>query len=106
MWAEDLPFEVIGGDANARRVGWTVSKCPLKLVNYELLTRDAMPVTDVCLAVGYESLGSFSSRFHALVGRPPSEFQRRLRRIFPVPQTAIYRFIPSCYLLQRGLTPF
>ncbi len=40
-WAADLPFEVIGGDAAARRFGWTGSKCPLKLVNYELLTRDA-----------------------------------------------------------------
>jgi SNF2 family DNA or RNA helicase len=39
-WAADLPFEVIGGDAPARRTGWRVSNCPLKLVNYELLTRD------------------------------------------------------------------
>ena len=41
LWANDLPFEVIGGDTQARRAGWLVSKCPLKLVNYELLTRDA-----------------------------------------------------------------
>lgn len=40
-WAADLPFEVIGGDAAARRFGWAGSKCPLKLVNYEILTRDA-----------------------------------------------------------------
>jgi SNF2 family DNA or RNA helicase len=40
-WAPDLPFEVIGGDVAARRFGWAGSKCPLKLVNYELLTRDA-----------------------------------------------------------------
>ena len=45
-WAADLPFEVIGGDAAARRFGWTGSKCPLKLVNYELLTRDAELVAD------------------------------------------------------------
>lgn len=40
-WAPDVPFEVIGGDTEARRIGWRVSNCPLKLVNYELLTRDA-----------------------------------------------------------------
>jgi SNF2 family DNA or RNA helicase len=40
-WAEDLPFEVIGGDTAARRATWLVSNCPVKLVNYELLTRDA-----------------------------------------------------------------
>jgi SNF2 family DNA or RNA helicase len=41
MWAPDVPFEVIGGDADARRASWFVSNCPLKLINYELLTRDA-----------------------------------------------------------------
>ena len=38
-WAEDLPFEVIGGDTETRRASWLVSNCPLKLVNYE--TADA-----------------------------------------------------------------
>jgi SNF2 family DNA or RNA helicase len=46
MWAEDLPFEIIGGDTQARRAGWLVSNCPLKLVNYELLTRDAALVAE------------------------------------------------------------
>jgi SNF2 family DNA or RNA helicase len=45
-WAADLPFEVIGGDANARRVSWRVSNCPVKLVNYELLTRDSTVLDD------------------------------------------------------------
>lgn len=40
-WAEDIPFEVIGGDGDARRNGWHLSNCPVKLVNYEILTRDA-----------------------------------------------------------------
>jgi SNF2 family DNA or RNA helicase len=46
LWAEDLPFEVIGGDADDRRTGWIVSNCPLKLVNYELLTRDAALIAE------------------------------------------------------------
>jgi SNF2 family DNA or RNA helicase len=45
-WGPDLPFEVIGGDTEARRAAWRVSNCPLKLVNYELLTRDAAEVAD------------------------------------------------------------
>ncbi len=40
-WAPDLPFEVVSGDTEQRRAIWKVSNCPLKLVNYELLTRDA-----------------------------------------------------------------
>jgi SNF2 family DNA or RNA helicase len=46
LWAADLPFEVITGDNNARRAGWLVSNCPLKLVNYEILTRDANFVSE------------------------------------------------------------
>ncbi len=41
LWAEDVPFEIITGNYEARRASWMVSNCPLKLVNYELLTRDA-----------------------------------------------------------------
>jgi SNF2 family DNA or RNA helicase len=45
-WAEDLPFEVITGDTQTRRASWLVSNCPLKLVNYEILTRDADLLAD------------------------------------------------------------
>src|SRR5207302_2453286 len=34
------------GDAGERRSAWLVSNCPLKLVNYELLTRDAVLLGD------------------------------------------------------------
>ncbi|MGH7224234.1 MAG: DEAD/DEAH box helicase, partial [Gemmataceae bacterium] len=45
-WAPDVPFEIISGDTETRRAIWHVSNCPLKLVNYELLTRDAAEVGD------------------------------------------------------------
>jgi SNF2 family DNA or RNA helicase len=45
-WADDLPFEAIGGDVAERRSCWLVSNCPLKLINYELLTRDAAFLAD------------------------------------------------------------
>jgi SNF2 family DNA or RNA helicase len=41
LWAADLPFEVFSGDVHLRRATWHVSNCPVKLINYELLTRDA-----------------------------------------------------------------
>jgi SNF2 family DNA or RNA helicase len=46
LWAEDIPFEVINGDTDARRASWLVSNCPLKLVNYESLTRDGVLVAN------------------------------------------------------------
>lgn len=42
-----------------------------------LLRRGDLSVTEVCLAVGCSSLGTFSSRFTALVGMSPSEYRRR-----------------------------
>jgi len=70
-----------------------------------LLAREQMPVTEVCLAVGYESLGSFSSRFRSLVGHSPSEYQRSLRKIFPVPSLAVCQFVPCCFLQFWGARP-
>lgn len=46
MWASDLPYEVIGGDVAARKAQWFASRCPVKLVNYELLTRDEEFIAD------------------------------------------------------------
>ena len=41
-----------------------------------LLRRGDLSVTEVCFAVGCSSLGTFSTRFTELVGRPPSAYRR------------------------------
>jgi AraC-like DNA-binding protein len=45
-----------------------------------LLLRGDLSVTDVCFAVGYSSLGTFSTRFTELVGVPPSTYRRDAAR--------------------------
>jgi AraC-like DNA-binding protein len=40
-----------------------------------LLRRGDMSVTDVCMAVGCTSLGSFSARFTELVGQTPTSYR-------------------------------
>ena len=42
-----------------------------------LLRRGDMSVTDVCMAVGCSSLGSFSARFTQLVGQTPTAYRSR-----------------------------
>ena len=42
-----------------------------------LLRRGGMSVTDVCFAVGCQSLGTFSTRFTELVGMPPSVYKEQ-----------------------------
>src|SRR5215472_14105788 len=41
-----------------------------------LLAAGEMTVTEVCLEVGYSSLGSFSTKFQSLAGRAPTQYQR------------------------------
>ena len=55
----------------------------------ELLVTTAMPVTEVCDAVGFQSLGSFSSLFRRLTGETPAGY-RACRRRAPV--------IPGCFI--------
>ncbi|MCX7665559.1 MAG: DEAD/DEAH box helicase [Gemmataceae bacterium] len=46
LWAADLPFETFETDIEQRRSMWLVSNCPVKVINYELLTRDAEFLSD------------------------------------------------------------
>ncbi len=38
--------------------------------------REGMTVTETCFAVGFESLGSFSSLFKTKTGKTPSQYQK------------------------------
>ena len=46
----------------------------------DLLRSANLTVTEVCMAVGFSSLGSFSSRFAQLVGETPTGYRDRWRR--------------------------
>ena len=55
-------------------------------------------VTGICFDVGYESLGSFSSRFRSLTGLSPTQFRDESRRLFGGFRRdwPLY-YIPACY---------
>jgi AraC-like DNA-binding protein len=54
-----------------------------------LLRRGDLSVTDVCMAVGCTSLGSFSARFTELVGETPSAYRAR--------NHAAHSPVPDCW---------
>ena len=58
----------------------------------DLLRETDLPVTQVCLDVGFTSLGSFGNAFRALIGEPPSAYRDRHRGA-PPPQ------VPACFTL-------
>ena len=62
----------------------------------DLLRATNLSVTEVCHAVGFSSLGSFSARFREVVGETPSAFQARYA-------ASGAPHIPGCYVFMWGL---
>jgi len=54
-----------------------------------LLRTTDLDVTEVCLAVGFTSLGTFSRMFSAVVGQSPSEYARH----------ATLPAVPGCFMM-------
>lgn len=62
----------------------------------DLLRSANLTVTEVCMLVGFSSLGSFSKRFRELVGESPTQYRDRFAaRGSPR--------IPGCFLFMRGI---
>jgi AraC-like DNA-binding protein len=66
-----------------------------RLERAKALLRDGdLPVTEVCLAVGCTSLGSFSTQFRRFVGESPTAYRERARRedLTVIPGCLVRRF--------------
>ena len=61
-----------------------------------MLVQTEKSVTEVCLEVGFSSLGSFSTMFQRRVGRSPNNYRRVLVGSLGIPAAAPP--IPSCFL--------
>jgi AraC-like DNA-binding protein len=62
----------------------------------ELLLQSGASITDVCLEVGYNSLGTFSKTFSELVGVSPQEFRALPKRLTAAQfATAIWRYLAA-----------
>ncbi len=60
-------------------------RCRIDRAKHLLMTTP-MPVTEVCDAVGFQSLGSFSSLFRRLTGEAPAAYRKKRRRTPYIPQ--------------------
>ncbi len=64
-----------------------------------LLVLSDMPVTEVCLEVGFSSLGSFSDLFRRRVGVPPTGYRRRYHALGALPRALPPAVAPGCLSL-------
>ncbi len=108
-FAEPLDLEALAAEARLSKFHFlrlfraTYGVTPVEYVSMrrieraqDLLRSTNLTVTEVCHAVGFTSLGSFSSRFRAVVGESPSSFQARYAAT-GAPH------IPGCVLFMWGL---
>ena len=67
-----------------------------------LLALSDYSVTDVCMAVGFSSLGSFSALFARRFGTPPSAYRRQVRSLIAVPGELPRELAPGCLSLMAA----
>ncbi|GAA0794983.1 helix-turn-helix domain-containing protein [Spirilliplanes yamanashiensis] len=86
-----------------RRFRAAYGETPLRYVSrrrieraQDLLRAANLTVTEVCMLVGYSSLGSFSARFTELVGESPTAYRERWAA-----QGGGH--IPGCWFFMRGV---
>jgi AraC-like DNA-binding protein len=63
----------------------------------ELLRTTDLPITEICVAVGFESLGSFSTLFRKAVGISPSAYRNSAQA------TTNPAYIPLCVCFLHGI---
>jgi AraC-like DNA-binding protein len=71
----------------------------------DLLAAGRHSVTEVCMEVGWSSLGSFSDLFTRRVGESPSAYRRRTRAMIQVPGAIAPELRPGCFTLMGLLPP-
>ncbi|HEY0946135.1 MAG TPA: AraC family transcriptional regulator [Opitutaceae bacterium] len=80
------------------------SATQIEKAKHLLILSDAS-VTEVCMAVGFSSVGSFSTLFKRRVGVAPSAFQRRHRVNGRPAKQLPPEMIPGCLTLMGRIPP-
>ncbi len=63
----------------------------------ELLSSSDLSITEICMAVGFESLGSFSTLFRKMIGISPRAYRSSSQ------PTSNLSYIPLCTCLLHGI---
>jgi len=75
----------------------------VRITKAKQLLKSGTPVAQTCHAVGFESLGSFSSLFKRLEGKTPSQYLRKHRQTKTQMKESPLSFIPACFAHKYGV---
>ncbi|MBW4888753.1 AraC family transcriptional regulator [Mucilaginibacter sp. HMF5004] len=74
----------------------------LRIEKAKGLLKTNMAVADVCYAVGFESVSSFTGLFKRLTGSTPASYQLQQHQKLNAVANAPLRFIPNCFAEKNG----
>jgi AraC-like DNA-binding protein len=69
-----------------------------------ILLQQAVPVTETCFAVGFESPGSFTGLFRRYTGTTPVLYLLQRQRLQKQMQVKPLQFVPGCFTAQYDFT--
>lgn len=87
---------VFGETPHQRRIRARLERAKL------LLALDDRSVTEVCMEVGFSSVGTFSALFTRRIGVNPSLYRRRARTLVRAPQVRPHELAPGCLSLMAA----
>ena len=76
----------------------------VRIENAKELLQNEISVSDVCFAVGFDSISSFTALFKRYTKLSPSEYSRQLKKRKEQIKRAPLQFIPTCFAEQKGWT--
>ena len=74
----------------------------VRIEKSKLLLQTDIPISEVCYAVGFDSISSFTGLFKRLVGQTPSAYQQQYKRIREEIKTEPLKHIPNCFAEKKG----
>ena len=74
----------------------------VRIENAKLLLQSRMSISDVCYAVGFTSISSFTGLFRKIVGQTPSSFQVQQHKWLAEIAEMPLKFIPNCFAEKKG----
>jgi AraC-like DNA-binding protein len=113
-FAGNINLDAIAGEASFSKFHFTrlfkmaYGKTPhqyLTLVRIEkakLLLQGQSSVTDACYSVGFDGISSFTHLFKRFTQLTPSAYQQQQRKRQEEMASAPLKFIPGCFVVQKG----
>jgi AraC-like DNA-binding protein len=74
----------------------------IRVEKAKLLLAEDITIANVCYAVGFESVSSFTGLFKRMVGQTPAAYQfRQHQKIIDIAKAPL-KFIPNCFAEKKG----